>query len=166
MNQLYAPWRHAWVTGDGSAPEPAGCLFCGVWSRPEQDAEQLVVHRGELCLVMLNRYPYNAAHLMIAPREHRGSLELLAAPARAEMMELSARSLGVLRALYQPHGFNLGVNEGRSAGAGIPEHVHLHVVPRWNGDTNFMTTVGATRVISTDLALAREQIANAFAGAP
>lgn len=169
MDRLFAPWRHAWVTGaeaGGSTGTTCGetaCLFCRVWGAPENDDDNLVVFRGEHAFVMLNRFPYNAGHLMIAPVLHRGALPRVPAPARAEMMELAARSLVALETVYRPHGCNLGINQGRAAGAGIPDHVHLHAVPRWNGDTNFMTTVGDTRVISEDLASSRTRLAAAFA---
>lgn len=170
MKQLFAPWRHAWVTsplarGDngagGGSPHPA-CLFCSVWDDPAQDGENLVVHRGEAVLVMLNRYPYNGGHLLVVPRVHAGALEDLGPADRAELMELATRGVEVLGRLYAPDGFNLGVNQGRAAGAGIPDHVHMHVVPRWNGDSNFMTAVGETRVISQDLPTVRDEVAAGF----
>ncbi len=171
MDHLFAPWRRAWVTSPearGSRPggvdDAPGCLFCRVHADPAADAENLVVLRGALAFVMLNRYPYNGGHLLVAPVAHRGALEDLPAAARAEMMELAARALPALGKLYSPDGYNLGVNQGRAAGAGIPDHVHLHVVPRWNGDTNFMTAVGGTRVISEDLGAARAALAAALAG--
>ncbi len=168
MKQLFAPWRHAWVTSSAARGEdvPGGgyaCLFCRVWEAVDDDEQHFVVHRGTLALVMLNRYPYNGGHLLIAPREHRGALEALAPASRAECMELAAQALTALGGLYHPDGYNVGINQGRAAGAGIPDHVHLHVVPRWNGDTNFTTTVGETRVISQDLARTRADVAAAFA---
>jgi ATP adenylyltransferase len=127
-----------------------GCVFC---SRPTQPdgPENLIVARGQLAYVILNRFPYTSGHLMIVPFAHCSSLELLDAPARAEMMELMTHAVEVLRSVYHPQGFNLGANIGELAGAGIADHVHLHVVPRWGGDTNFMTTLGDTRVIPEEL---------------
>jgi ATP adenylyltransferase len=180
VDQLFAPWRRAWVTSPearGSSPaeagvpgesgesgEAAGCLFCRVFADPSADAGNLVVLRGRGAFVMLNRYPYNGGHLLVAPVAHRGALEALDAAARSELLELAARALAALGKLYNPDGYNLGINQGRAAGAGIPDHVHLHVVPRWSGDTNFMTAVGATRVISEDLGAVRAALAAQLSG--
>jgi len=129
----------------GEEETPAGCIFC---AKPqEDDAEAYILHRGRLCYVILNRFPYNNGHLMVVPYAHTPSLEDLDAETMTELMTLTQLSLGVLRAAYEPQGFNIGVNIGEAAGAGIVDHVHLHVVPRWGGDTNYMTSVGKTRVI-------------------
>jgi len=109
--------------------------------------ENLIVFRGSKAFVMLNRFPYTSGHLMIVPYEHKPSLELLETDSRAEIMDLAARAIQVLQEIYLPQGFNLGMNIGNAAGAGISEHVHLHVVPRWVGDTNFMSSVSQTRVL-------------------
>ena len=123
-----------------------GCIFCeGV--KQVDGPENLIVHRGPKAFVILNRFPYTSGHLMIVPYEHKPSLELLETSSRADIMELSARAIEVLNALYSPQGYNLGMNIGNAAGAGISEHVHLHVVPRWVGDTNFMSAVSQTRVL-------------------
>ena len=123
-----------------------GCIFC---LRPAQTdgPENLIVARGTQAFVILNRYPYTSGHLMVVPYTHQPSLELLDAKTRAEMMELTSTAILVLQAVYRPEGFNLGINIGEAAGAGITEHVHMHVVPRWKGDTNFMSTLAETRVI-------------------
>ena len=166
MRQLFAPWRHAWVTSAEARGDDANggeCLFCRVWRDASADEPNLVVARGERSVVLLNRYPYNGGHLLVAPSQHCGALEALAPAARAEMIELAAAGLEILRALYHPDGFNMGINQGRAAGAGIPDHVHFHVVPRWNGDTNFMTTVGEGRVVSQDLSQVRAEVAAGFA---
>ncbi len=164
MKHVFAPWRHAWITstaanGTGS---PVDCLFCRVWSDTAHDAQNLVVARGDCCLVMLNRYPYTGGHLLVVPRRHVASVSGLDPESLAAMMQFSASAVAVLERTVSPQGFNLGINQGRAAGAGIPDHVHLHVVPRWSGDTNFMTTVGETRVVSQDLEAARQQIAEGF----
>jgi len=127
-----------------------GCIFC---EKPTQDrdAENLIVHRGEKAFVILNLYPYNNGHLMIVPYAHAPSLEQLDTPTLTEIMLLTNQGLAALRAVYNPHAFNLGVNIGAAAGAGIAEHVHQHVVPRWAGDSNYMSTVAGTRVIPEDL---------------
>ena len=129
----------------GEVEKPEGCLFC-VKPR-ESDAEAHILYRGHLCYVILNRFPYNNGHLMVVPYVHVPSLEDLSVDTLAELMALTQLSLRVLRTAYAPHGFNVGVNIGNAAGAGVAEHVHLHVVPRWSGDSNYMTIVGKTRII-------------------
>lgn len=122
------------------------CVFCTETEQPDSP-ENLIVQRGQRAFVIINRYPYTSGHLMIVPYDHQPSLELLDAETRAEMMELTAQAILVLRQVYLPQGFNVGVNIGEPAGAGIAEHVHLHIVPRWTGDTNFMSALGQTRVL-------------------
>jgi ATP adenylyltransferase len=126
------------------------CVFCTALIQPD-GPENLVVHRGVLNFVVLNRYPYTSGHLMIVPNAHIDSLELLDEATRNEMIDLAAVAVRVLREEYRPQGFNVGINEGSAAGAGIAEHLHLHVVPRWSGDTNFMSAVAATRVLPENL---------------
>jgi ATP adenylyltransferase len=143
MDHLWTPWRMPYLRGED--PLPTDCLFC---IKPQEpDAEAHIVHRGELCYVMLNRYPYNNGHVMIAPYAHVATLEALEIETAAELMALARLSLSVLREAYEPEGFNVGANIGSAAGAGVPDHAHVHVVPRWFGDTNYMTAVGKTRVI-------------------
>ena len=144
---LWAPWRLEYVS---SASEQTGCVFCRAVAAPD-DADSLVVHRGETAFVMLNRFPYSSGHLMVAPIRHVGNLGELSAQEAAEIHSLSARALEVLAALFQPDGFNIGWNLGRSAGAGVVDHVHEHVVPRWQGDTNFMPVLADVRVIPEHL---------------
>ncbi|HEY3345832.1 MAG TPA: HIT domain-containing protein [Anaerolineaceae bacterium] len=141
--------------------KPLGCVFCREASR-EDSAQNLIVARGERAFVILNRYPYTSGHLMVVPFDHVPTLEALVPETRAEMMELATHAVGVLRAVYRPEAFNLGVNIGAAAGAGIADHVHLHVVPRWPGDTNFMSTVGAARVIPEDLPATWERVRRAW----
>jgi ATP adenylyltransferase len=126
------------------------CVFC---SAPRQSdfREHLIVYRGERTYLILNRYPYTSGHLMVVPYEHKPSLELLDSQTRADIMELAAKAIQVLRKTYQPQGFNVGINIGAAAGAGIVEHVHLHIVPRWVGDTNFMSSLAHTRVLPETL---------------
>jgi ATP adenylyltransferase len=131
--------------------KPDECIFCAALAA-EDDAERYVLHRGERAIVLLNAYPYTSGHLMVAPNEHVDSLEALDGEALLELMTLTQRSLGALRENYGPEGFNIGVNEGKVAGAGVEDHVHLHVVPRWAGDTNFMPVVGGARVLPQSLA--------------
>ncbi len=146
MHTLWAPWRQAYVTG---ADGHTGCVLCRTLD--EAGSEQsLVVHLAQLNFVMMNLFPYNSGHLMVAPRRHVGRLEDATPAELAEMMALAQRLEGVLGEVYRPQGINLGMNLGRPAGAGVVDHIHLHMVPRWTGDTNFMTVVGETRVIPED----------------
>ena len=143
MSHLWTPWRMPYL--QGHTHPVAGCVFC---VQPQgDDATAHILHRGRWCYIILNRYPYNNGHLMIIPYDHVDTLELLPAPTIVELMTLTQLSLRVLREAYHPQGFNLGMNIGEVAGAGVAGHIHLHVVPRWGGDTNYMTTVGETRVI-------------------
>jgi ATP adenylyltransferase len=123
-----------------------GCIFCEGLKLAD-GVENLIIYRGLKAFVMINRFPYTSGHLMIVPYEHKPSLELLQADSRSDLMELAAQAIQVLNKLYAPQGYNLGMNIGNAAGAGVAEHVHLHVVPRWVGDTNFMSSVSQTRVL-------------------
>jgi ATP adenylyltransferase len=160
MRNLFAPWRMAYI---GGTQEP-GCLFCRVWeAAPAADRQSLVVHRDTQALAMMNKFPYNNGHLMVAPRAHEGSLAGLDDQQLLSLMQLVRRSLAVLEGVMHPEGFNVGVNVGHVAGAGIPDHVHVHVVPRWNGDTNFMPVLGEIKVINEHLDSTWEKLAEAFA---
>ncbi|MBN2048409.1 MAG: HIT domain-containing protein [Anaerolineaceae bacterium] len=138
-----------------------GCIFCEVLKLEDSD-ENLIVHRGEHAYVILNRYPYNTGHLLIVPFEHVESYELLSKEARGEMMELINHATKALRKVYYPQAFNVGANIGEAAGAGIAPHVHFHVMPRWSGDTNFLTTIGQTRVVPEELCDSYERIHRAW----
>jgi ATP adenylyltransferase len=127
-----------------------GCVFCQVLDSPD-GLENLVVYRGERAYVILNRYPYTSGHLMVVPFKHKPDLDAYSPETRAEMMELVARCIQVLRGDYNAQGFNVGANIGSAAGAGIPSHFHFHIVPRWGGDTNFMSAIGETRVVPESL---------------
>lgn len=142
MKRLWSPWRMAYLTEE----RPQGCIFC-IKAAEDRDEENLIVCRGERAFVMLNRYPYNAGHLMVIPYAHVASLEDLPAEALTEMMLLVNRSLAALRRAMSPEAFNVGANLGHAAGAGIADHVHLHIVPRWEGDTNFMPVLADVRVV-------------------
>lgn len=159
MDYLWTPWRYQYVTKLG---EPVACLFCLVAAEAAQDREHLVVFRGERNLVMLNRYPYTSGHVMVVPYEHQATLEDLPDATLVELIRLGRLAEKHLRAVYRPDGLNLGFNIGRSAGAGIAGHVHLHALPRWTGDTSFMTSVGETRVLPEDLATTWEKLRQAF----
>jgi len=160
MERIWAPWRGVYVSTGGQEP---GCVLCRSLESAAGEAS-LVVHVAELNFIVVNLYPYNAGHLMVAPRRHVGSLGAATPEELAEMMTLARRLEQVLAAVYKPDGVNLGMNLGRPAGAGVADHIHLHVVPRWNGDTNFMTVVGETRVIPEDPAQACARLRGYFAG--
>ena len=140
-----------------------GCIFCDAVLRG--DGEPLVVHRGHRTFVILNKYPYNNGHVMVVPHRHVGRLAALDADELAEMMALAQQVETALTAVYEPHGFNLGLNIGKPAGAGVLDHLHLHVVPRWNGDTSFMTVFGDTRVLPEELSATAERLRAALAHA-
>ncbi len=138
-----------------------GCVFCKAQAM-QDGAENLIAYRGKLAYVILNRYPYTSGHLMVIPFEHKPNLEKLDSEIRAEMMELTSRCTTVLKNIYRPQGFNVGMNIGEAAGAGVLGHVHIHIVPRWKGDTNFMSAVGATRVLPEALEDTYQRIKNGF----
>jgi ATP adenylyltransferase len=160
VDYLWTPWRYQYVTGSGGQGE---CVFCAA-VRGEDDRASLVVYRGERTLIILNRFPYTNGHVMIVPKEHIASLSGLPDETLSEMMILARDTERHLRALYGPDGINVGINMGRAAGAGIADHVHMHALPRWLGDTNFMTTVGETRVLPETLEITWERLRAAFAG--
>ena len=159
MDRLFTPWRLAYVT-QASRTMPA-CIFCAALNT--HDHEALVVHRGERAFVILNKFPYNNGHLMVVPNRHIGRLADLTAEELAEMMAFAQASETALTRIYAPHGFNMGVNIGKPAGAGVLDHLHLHIVPRWNGDTSFMSVFGDTRVLPEELATTAERVRQAFA---
>ena len=154
MDRLWAPWRAQYIKeSSGKPPVSAGaCFLCtGLASPPEMDRENLLVWRGLHSAVFLNRYPYNNGHLLVAPVVHRGSLTDLEGRDLAEPLETVKRLIAVLDRMLRPEGYNVGLNQGKSAGAGLPGHLHWHIVPRWDGDTNFMPVLGQTKVIVESL---------------
>jgi ATP adenylyltransferase len=158
MKRLWAPWRMKFIQ---SHDPDTTCVFCKVQAQ-SNDAENLIVFRGPRAYVMLNRYPYTSGHLLIIANLHLPSLEDLDVQIRSEMIELASKGMAVLRKVYQPGAFNLGANIGEAAGAGIAGHVHLHVVPRWNGDTNFMSALAETRVLPEGLDETYRRISSAW----
>ena len=160
LGRLWAPWRMPYIK---TADEPQGCLFCRV-ARARDDRRNLVVQRADHVLVMLNRYPYNPGHLMVASLRHVASLGDLAPDEREALVEAVVRAERALAAEYRPHAMNLGANLGRVAGAGFPGHLHFHVVPRWNGDTNFMPVVAETKVLPESLGRTWSRLRRALAG--
>lgn len=151
MDRLWAPWRAQYILESSAKPEPdEGCFLCRGLESTE-DRENLVVYRGAHSIVVLNRYPYNNGHLLIAPKVHRGRLSELDGADLSEPVETLKRVVNVLDRMLRPQGYNIGLNLGRAAGAGLPGHLHWHLVPRWDGDTNFMPVTGRTKVIVESL---------------
>jgi ATP adenylyltransferase len=161
-HRLWAPWRLQYMRGERA---DEGCIFC-LAAEAGAGPDRFVLHRGERCLAMLNAFPYNSGHLMVAPVRHAGSIEDLDADELLELMTITQRALRALRDEYRPDGFNLGVNLGEIAGAGFADHVHLHVVPRWEADNNFMPVTADTRVLPQSLEDAYAALRGRFDGAP
>lgn len=158
METLFAPWRYSYISVSTS---PQDCFFCEAAKRLD-DAERLVVARTGHHLVLLNRHPYTNGHLMIAPLDHVGDPEQSSVEARAEFWPVVLQAQRAVREVYSPDGFNLGMNLGSAAGAGVPEHFHFHLVPRWSGDTNFMTSIAEVRVSPEDLLEVAEKLRPSF----
>jgi ATP adenylyltransferase len=186
VDYLWTPWRYAYVTAAETKERPgippeldaypgdAGCVFCNLVAAVDYtvahgmevataERAALLVLRGEHNYICLNRFPYTSGHIMIVPYEHQSSLAALPAAAAAEMMELSRRAECALASLYRPDGFNFGLNLGKAAGAGVAGHLHLHALPRWLGDTNFITVIAETRILPEDLSVTWERMRAAFA---
>jgi ATP adenylyltransferase len=161
MDYLWTPWRYQYISQAIAGKQP-DCIFCDAAARSD-DEVTLVVHRGVSCFAILNRYPYTSGHLMIVPYAHVAELSLCEAATLTEMMGLAQRLEAALKALYKPDGMNFGMNLGRAAGAGITGHLHLHGLPRWIGDTNFMTVTGETRVHPEELSVTYERMKKALA---
>ena len=164
MDYLFTPWRYAYIT---KADNATTCIFCDrapdAKSNVDHDLREYVVHRGPHCFIILNRYPYTSGHVMIVPYQHLDRLELLPTAAANEMMALAQRMEGVFRRLYRPDGINMGFNIGKAAGAGVAGHIHMHVLPRWVADANFMSVVGETRVLPESLEETARRIREALA---
>ena len=158
--RIWAPWRLEYVK-DASKDKESECIFCAALAADDDEAN-LIVHRGKSCFVILNKYPYTNGHLMVAPYEHHATLQALDPVTTTEMMALAQRGMTALEASYAPHGYNVGVNQGRVAGAGVEHHIHMHVVPRWDGDTNFMPVLGDTRVMNETLEDSYATVREAF----
>jgi ATP adenylyltransferase len=149
MNGLWAPWRSQYVRSIDVEKEE-GCFLCNAWNAKDAKSHLVLARAGNAFLLM-NRYPYNAGHLMVASAGHKGDVLEIPAAVMAEIWELTALAKKVLQQEMHPHGFNIGINQGRCAGAGVVDHLHLHIVPRWNGDNNFMPVLGDTRIYSQGL---------------
>ncbi len=177
MDRLWSPWRYKYVTGESSATNAndiaadgttssvlsSSCVFCRLRDETEADESNLVVHRAAHNYVVLNLYPYTGGHLLVVPHTHTANLDDAPKSTTDELMDLAKRCQTALRAAYRPDGFNLGMNLGQAAGAGVAAHIHLHVLPRWAGDANFMTTIAETRVIPEDLATTYTKLRAQFA---
>jgi ATP adenylyltransferase len=159
MDYLWTPWRYAYVTG---ANKNLGCIFCHL--PKEDDKPARIVYRGQHCYVVLNTYPYTPGHVMIVPYEHLDELQKLPQPGAHEMMDLSQRMERILRTLYTPDGVNFGMNIGAAAGAGVAGHIHMHALPRWVADANFVSVIGETRVLPESLEVTWERIRKAVGG--
>lgn len=158
MDYLWTPWRYAYVT---AAEKISGCIFCDL---PKQgdDAKARIVHRAKHCFIVLNTYPYTPGHVMVVPFQHLDQLQKLPVEAAREMMELAQRMESILRQLYSSDGVNLGMNIGKAAGAGVAGHIHMHVLPRWVADANFVSVIGETRILPESLEMTYERIKGAF----
>ena len=160
MDILWAPWRSSYVE---NVDNIEGCFLCHALKQDKgRWKEVLVLHKGKHSFVIMNKYPYNSGHLMIVPNQHTSDYESIDKETTTEMDDLLRLSLKVLKDVFKPHGFNIGYNIGRPAGAGLETHIHMHIVPRWNGDTNFMPVVGNTKVISQDLSTTYDRLKEAF----
>ncbi len=163
MDFLWTPWRYAYIT---TADHTPGCIFCDRAPSPEanreHDERNMVLHRGRHCFIIVNAYPYTSGHVMVVPYAHLDRLDLLPAEAAAEMIFLAQRVENVLRELYRPDGINLGMNIGKAAGAGVAGHIHMHLLPRWVADANFMSVIGETRVLPEALEVTARRIRQAL----
>jgi ATP adenylyltransferase len=160
MDYLWTPWRYAYIAAAGSV---TGCIFCEL-PKLNDDKQANIVFRGERCYIILNAFPYSPGHVMVVPFEHLDELQKLPVEAANEMMRLSQRVEAALRELYRPDGVNLGMNIGKAAGAGVAGHIHMHILPRWVADANFMSVVGETRVLPESLDTTYEKLSKALAG--
>jgi ATP adenylyltransferase len=161
LERLWTPWRAAYV----GVPQPPGCFLCNLQAAdPALDRENLVLLREDSVYLLLNRFPYNPGHLLVAPREHLSDFTTLAPDLRDQLFALVQRSTGILQTEYDAAGFNIGMNLGHAAGAGVPGHLHAHIVPRWSGDANFMTVVTQTRVLPESLEQTFDRLRPYFAG--
>ena len=158
MDVLWSPWRYDYIKGNGPT-KPEGCVFCGIINDSASDEEKFILTRAEFNFVVLNIYPYASGHLLIVPYEHVASLADADKQTTDEMMDLMKRCQTALTRVYEPEGFNLGINLGKSAGAGVAEHLHTHILPRWSGDVNFMTAIGQTRNLPETLRTTYDRLA-------
>jgi ATP adenylyltransferase len=163
LDRLWSPWRSEYIAaGSSGDSESRECVFCAIQRDPGEDEKNFILHRARHNFVVLNIHPYITGHLLIVPYEHVGDLDAAAKETTDELMDLTKRSEGALRAAYNPAGFNIGMNLGTAAGAGIVNHIHIHILPRWVGDSNFMSTLAATRVLPEDLVTTFQKLHHRF----
>ena len=158
MKNLWSPWRSNYIESFKEEQSGGECIFCAAVEKDILDMNNLVVHKSDKIFVIMNLYPYNNGHLMVVPKRHLGLLEEITTQESHELMDEILLAEKVLQKIYSPHGFNIGANLGRAGGAGIEDHIHFHIVPRWNGDTNFMPAIGEVKVISQDLAETKKRL--------
>jgi ATP adenylyltransferase len=158
MKNLWSPWRSNYIESFKEKQSAEGCIFCEALKKEPEDLNNLLVRKSGNTMVILNLYPYNNGHLMIVPKRHIGSIEKITAEESHHLMDEIILAEKVLRIVYAPQGFNIGANLGRAGGAGIEDHVHFHIVPRWNGDTNFMPAIGEVKVISQELSETKKKL--------
>jgi ATP adenylyltransferase len=164
LERLWAGWRASYIESIEAVPRPDGCLFCGLLAL--DDAEAMILERSPASFAVMNAYPYTSGHVMVAPRRHVASITELDADEAGALMHGTQRATAAVEQVYHPDGLNVGVNIGRAAGAGVPGHVHVHVLPRWNGDSNFMTSVAEARVLPESLRHSYEKLLAAWPTTP
>jgi ATP adenylyltransferase len=162
LQRLWSPWRYDYITSGGGGSAALECVFCRIRQDPANDEANFVLHRAGHNFIVLNIYPYISGHLLVVPYEHVADLDQAAKQTTDELMDLTKKCQTALREAYHPGGFNIGMNLGAAAGAGIADHLHIHVMPRWGGDTNFMTSVGDTRVIPEELQTTYQKLRGRF----
>ncbi len=162
MEKLWSPWRSQYIDSFKDKKGDEGCVFCRENKMEPETGESMKFYEGKHCFIMMNLYPYNNGHVMVVPRRHLSDFSDLSEEEMNEVMKLVKKVIKALKKIMKPHGFNFGANLGKAAGAGIDQHLHFHIVPRWNGDTNFMPALGEIKVISQDLLTTRNNLAMAF----
>lgn len=163
MDKLWSPWRSQYIESfKEKKSDSKGCIFCGAQNDDLNDDQSLLVFRGEKTFTVLNLYPYNNGHLMVVPKRHISDISDLTLEEMTEAMATTQKLVEALRSISGPEGFNIGANLGKVAGAGIADHIHFHIVPRWNGDTNFMPVIGSVKVLSQDLLATKKQLQQYF----
>jgi len=166
MKNLWAPWRMTYISGEDKHSADGQCIFCMDQDHRVPDKERLILHAGRLSLVMMNRYPYSNGHLLAAPRRHLAALPDLSPEEMSDVLSLVSRSIEILGREMKPDGFNVGLNIGEVAGAGFADHLHFHIVPRWDGDTNFMTVFADVRVVPQHLEASSDRLVKRFSDMP
>lgn len=164
MDILWSPWRYDYIKSaeNSSTVKSSGCVFCDILKSPASDEEKFILHRAGFNFVILNIYPYISGHLMVVTFEHLADLDKTSKESTDELMDLTKKCQTILREVYEPHGMNVGMNFGKAAGAGVAEHFHLHILPRWIGDANFMTAIGETRTIPESLQTTYDKLKDKF----